>query len=183
MVDEKKEGGADPAVSVKKKRGGMKFRQRFLLMIIVLVAAAFLPVTLVIIVGMIPSVVAFMADPTRQKTRAFTVALLNFVTCFPFLLDIALAQPGPTMDMAVYIITDPLKIVIMFAGAAGGYFLDWTMAGISNVIMTGRARSRLDAIDKRQEELVRRWGSEVTGKVPVDADGFPLIEANEAPSS
>lgn len=152
------------------RKGGIG--EKLFLVFFILLAAAFLPVSTVLGVGMLPTVVAFMADASRDKTRTFTIGLLNFVACFPFALDIALGSRS--MDGAVITLTEPLNIVIMFSGAAAGYFLDWTLAGISNVIMTGRARQRLEGIEKRQTELIRRFGMEVTGTIPVDPDGFPL---------
>jgi hypothetical protein len=152
--------------------GASRLAANLLLSVILLLAVIFLPVAIVLAVGMLPSIVAFMADATRDRTRCLTVSLINFITCFPFVIQVA---TGPqTIDMALPVITDPINIVIMYAGAVGGYFLDWTMAGISNVIMTARARSRLVEIEKQQKELERRFGEEVTGRIPVDQDGFPL---------
>lgn len=145
---------------------------KLMLVCSMLVGAAFLPVAVIFIVGMVPSIVAFFVDSTREKTRAFTVGLLNFVTCFPFMLDVAMKTQ--TLSSAYVVLMDPLNIVIMFTGAVAGYFLDWTMAGISNVIMTAHAKNRLEAIDKRQAELKRRFGPEVAGDMPLDVDGFPL---------
>jgi hypothetical protein len=159
-----------PTPAPQQKRGG--FAVRILMVFAILTAAVFLPVAVVFIVGMLPGLVAFMVDPTREKTRALTVGILNFVACFPFLLEVAL-QPQ-TMQAAYNVILDPVNIIIMYGGALAGYSLDWTMAGISNVIMTSRAKQRLDSIERRQAELIRRYGREVTGEIPLDPDGFPL---------
>lgn len=177
MVKEKETKSAKAAAPAPTRSGGGSFRQKLFMVIVIMLGAAFLPVSTVLGVGLLPTFAAFMTDPTRQKTRSFTIGLLNFVTCFPFAMEVALENP--TMDGAVMTITDPLNIVIMFAGAAAGYFIDWTLGGISNVIMTGRARQRLDAIERRQKELVRRFGQEVTGQIPVDPDGFPLVQGGE----
>jgi hypothetical protein len=161
--------------SAKKPGGGLGIK--LLAAMVIAFAAAFLPVTVTLVVGMLPSIAAFLADHSREKTRAVTVSLMNFVACFPFLLDVALAPQ--IMDSAYAVILNPLSIVIMYLGAVMGYFLDWTMAGISNVIMTTRAKQRLDMIARRQKELVRRWGPEVTGEIPVDQDGFPLHQIQD----
>lgn len=150
----------------------MSFRSRLLMVFILIIGAVFLPVTVVLILGMLPSVIAFMIDMTRSKSLALTVMLMNFITCFPFLMEVA---SGPLdLSVAYRILMEPVDIVIMFSGAAAGYFLDWSMAGISNVIMVSRAHNRLDQIDKRQKELIRRWGKEVTGEIELDPDGFPI---------
>jgi len=156
---------------------GMSIGQRLLVVASMLLGVAFLPVAIVLGVGMLPSMVCMLTDTTRDRTRTLTVALLNFVACYPFLIEVALEKRN--MDGAYATISDPAIISIMFAGAAVGYFLDWTCAGISNVIMTGRARQRQEVIKKSQDELVRRWGREVTGTIPLDPDGFPLESNSE----
>jgi hypothetical protein len=170
MVETKKE-----AAPVLKKAGKPKlgFAARMLLIVIIFAGVVYQAAAVVMIVGMLPSIVAFLTDATRDKTRAFTIALLNFVTCFYFVLIVT--ADSPRMDVAIQIVSTPLYIVVMYMGAATGYFLDWATTGISNIFMTGKARSRQQAIKKRQEELVKRFGPEVTGKVPLDQDGYPLV--------
>lgn len=169
MVEESKTAVA--TVSMPPRRQG-QWRAKLVLAFGLMVGAVFLPVAVVFMVGMLPSFVAFFVDNTRERTRAFTVALLNFVTCFPFMLDVAMKTQ--TLESAYDILLDPINVVVMFSGAVAGYFLDWTLAGISNVIMTTKARARLESIDKRHAELKRKFGIEVTGEIPVDVDGFPL---------
>lgn len=146
--------------------------QRLLLVSIVMMGVVFQAAAIVFLIGMLPTFVAFLADGSRDKTRAFTVALLNFVTCFHFVMGVALDTP--TIAGAIDVVSNPLYIVVMYGGAAAGYFLDWALTGISNIVMTGRARLRLDAIKKRQEELILRWGREVTGDIPLDVEGYPI---------
>lgn len=155
-------------------RTKMPFKARLLVVFLLIVGAAFLPITLVLFVGMLPSLIAFMVDMTRSKSLALTVTLMNFISCFPFLMDVA---AGPMdLTIAYQTLMEPINVVIMFAGAGAGYFLDWSMAGMSNVIMISRARNRLNHIEKRHDELIRRWGKEVGGDVELDPDGFPLVD-------
>jgi hypothetical protein len=160
-----------------KKTRKLKFSQQIFMIVLILVGSAFIPITIVLVIGMLPSFVAFLVDTSRDKTRALTVSLMNFVSVFPFLLMVAMDHYS--MDGAVTILTQILNPVIMYAGAAAGYFLDWTFAGVSNIVMTARAKQRLEAIRKRQEELVRRWGREVTGDTPLDPDGFPMVDEDD----
>mgnify|MGYP000914639970 CR=1 FL=1 len=161
----------------KKINPGIGFRARLFLVVVTLAGAAFLPVTVVFIVGMLPTVAALLVDTSRDKTRPLTIGLMNFVGCFPFLMDVAF-QPQ-TLQSSYQVLSEPINIILMYAGAVAGYCLDWTMAGMSNVIMTARAKQRLEAIDRRQAELKRRWGEEVTGDIPLDGNGFPLIQIEE----
>lgn len=159
------------------RRAKGRFANRLAMLVAVILGAVFLPVTVVLLAGMLPSIVALFVDNTREKTRALTVTLLNFVACFPFVMDVAFRPQN--MQTAYEVLADPTNIVIMYAGAVVGYFFDWTMAGISNVVMTTRAHTRLESIDKRQAELKRRFGVEVTGEIPLDVDGFPLHQSED----
>ena len=159
----------------KARKGGLGVGGSLMLGVLILLGAAFLPTTTGLLACMLPTMVAFLVDPHRDKTLALTVGMLNFSSCFPFLLN--LFTLGHTMDAAFSLVMNPVNIIIMYAGAAAGYFIDWTLAGISNVVMTARAHQRQEAIKKRQQELVSRWGLEVTGDLELDADGFPLTKS------
>lgn len=160
----------DQIAPIKKKRKSLSGKVFF--MLLTLMGAAFLPVTIVFIVGMLPTIAAILVDTTREKTRSLTIGLMNFIGCFPFLMDVALQVQ--TLDSAYRILIEPMNITLMFSGAIAGYFLDWSMTGFSNVIMSARAKQRLELISKRQIELKRRWGPEVTGEIPLDNDGYPI---------
>jgi hypothetical protein len=163
-------------VIVKKKKK-LRFSQQLMLVVLILMGAAFLPVATTLMIGMLPAIVCMMVDTTHQKTRSVTVGLLNFVACFPFLMIVAI--DNPTMAGTVAVLSEPLNIIIMYAGAAAGYSLDWTCAGLSNIVMTTRARQRLEAIKRYQDDMIRRWGQEVTGDIPLDPSGFPLNPEEE----
>jgi hypothetical protein len=148
-----------------------------------LAAILFMPTTVLLLLGMLPTVVALIVD-RHGGTRAITVGSMNLCGCLPFLLELWTKEH--TMAHAVTLITDPRTIIVMYAAAAIGYMIDWALSGIVATIMIQRATSRLKAIQKRQEEMVVRWGPEVTGELPLDAEGFPLDDASapaEAPKT
>lgn len=146
---------------------------QILLIFMLLAAIVFLPTTMLILFGMLPTVVAVVID-RQGGTRAITVGSMNLAGCFPFLLD--LWTKSHTNEYAVSLITDPRTIIVIYAAAAIGYLIDWALSGIVATIMMQRATLRLAAIRKRQEQMVVRWGKEVTGEVVLDPEGFPVEE-------
>ncbi len=155
----------------KKKKSGWGLQ---IMMIFGLLAAVlFMPTTILLVVGMLPTVVAALID-RKGGARAITVGALNLCGCIPFLMD--LWTKGHTTELAVSLITDPLTIIVMYAAAGIGYMIDWALSGIVATILVQRSMSRMEAIRKRQAELVERWGKEVTGELPLDAEGFPVDE-------
>lgn len=151
----------------KKSGWGMQLAMIFGL----LAAVLFMPTTILLVVGMLPTVVAAIID-RKGGARAITVGALNLCGCIPFLMD--LWTKGHTTSLAVTLITDPLTIIVMYAAASIGYMIDWALSGIVATILVQRSTSRMEAIRKRQAELVARWGKEVTGEMPLDAEGFPV---------
>lgn len=136
-----------------------------------LAAVLFMPTTILLVVGMLPTVVAALID-RKGGARAITVGALNLCGCIPFLMD--LWTKGHTSALSVSLITDPLTIIVMYAAAGIGYMIDWALSGIVATILVQRSTSRLEAVRKRQADLVARWGKEVTGELPLDAEGFPV---------
>jgi hypothetical protein len=154
--------------SKKKSSGGLQLLWIFM----ILAGVVFLPSSMLLVIGMLPSVVAVFVDHSRKKSKALTVAAMNFAGCTPFLLD--LWVNGHNFEKSFMIVTDATAITVMYAAAAIGYLIDWSMTGIVANVMYQRGQSRKKAIIKQQEDLVERWGPEVTGRVTVDDYGFAV---------
>lgn len=167
----------------KKAKKSKGWGLQIIMIFVFLAAILFMPTTVLLLLGMLPTVIAVIID-RQGGTRAMTVGSMNLCGCLPFLLD--LWTKSHTMEYAVGLITDPRTIIVMYAAAGIGYMIDWALSGIVATIMIQRATSRLSAIRKRQEEMIVRWGPEVTGEMLLDAEGFPLDESNalvEAPQT
>src|SRR4051812_49913471 len=76
----------------------------------------FLPSTILLAVGMIPTAVAYVVDRDPDKTAPMTVGGLNFVGVVTFLVN--LWQAGHTMAALSKVLTDPFAWLVMY-GAAG----------------------------------------------------------------
>ncbi|MGB4106511.1 MAG: hypothetical protein WBK55_01790 [Alphaproteobacteria bacterium] len=139
---------------------------------IVIMAAVFLPSSVLLAVGMMPTFVALFTDTRRARTKVVTVGALNLAGCVPFLFK--LWGDGHEFDNAVRIVSDPQAIIVMYAAAGAGYMIDWSMSAAVAAILYQRGLARQEAIRKRQEELTLRWGPEVTGQMPLDEYGFAI---------
>lgn len=158
----------------KKKKSKMNspFKSRLLLVGMLLTSIAVLPTTLLIFIGMMPTIIARFTEKTRQGTRVLTIGFMNFAGCFPFWFK--LMQSGHKFEAAVALVTDPFNIVIMYGSAVVGYMIEWGLAGFVAGLMVQKGRKRLDEIKKIQEDITKRWGPEVTGDIPLDRFGFPV---------
>jgi fumarate reductase subunit D len=160
--------GAAAAPGGKKKIGTITL----LLFFGVAVAAFFLPTTIILTVGMLPTAVAALTARSNRGERILTVGAMNFAGCVPFLLP--LWSSDHTASHALRILTDLRSPIVMYCGAGIGYLIGWAMAGIVNTVMLQRVIGRLKDIKKRKAELEVRWGAEVTGDIPLNAQGFAL---------
>lgn len=142
-------------------------------------ALVFLPSTFLLAIGMLPTLVAALTTRKKRLARAITVGAMNLAGCSPFLLE--LWVEGQTFEKGFYIISDPKAVVVMYSAAAVGYLVDWAMSGIVASVMFQRGQTRKKQIKKRQQELVERWGAEVTGDLPIDEYGFPVQVAKKKP--
>jgi hypothetical protein len=154
-----------------KKKGNAPKASLFLLVTIIM-SAVFLPSSVLLAIGMLPTLAALFANPHRARTQVVTVGAMNLAGCMPFLLE--LWTDGHTLDQSFAIISNPQAIIVMYAAAAIGYMLDWAMSAIVSGILYQRGIARQEAIRKRQAELVERWGREITGELPLDPHGFAL---------
>lgn len=130
-----------------------------LLMAMVMLASAFL-----LLVALMPTFVAFFVDGSKRKMKAVTVGVMNFAGASTYLFE--LWSHGNSFDAAVTIIADPQAIVVIYAVAAVGYFLDWALTGFFATFIVQRAKARMKVIVERRSELEARWGAEVSGAVP-----------------
>lgn len=160
------------AAKKQKRKKKVTWKGQLLGVAALITAAVFLPTTILLLMGMIPTIVAAAIDRTGKGTKALTVGAMNLAACSPFVIK--LWTEGHSAQMAVKLISDPLAMCIMFAGAGIGYLIDWAMSGIVGTLLLQRSSVRLKDIKERQQALIARWGEEVTGDVALDPYGFPL---------
>lgn len=147
-------------------------KRNLLLSAMLITSVALLPTTIVFFVGMMPTIVARVTDRTVKRTRALTVGFMNFAGCFPIWFQ--LMQKGHNFENAVMLILEPLNVVIMYGGALVGYMIEWALAGVVAGMMVQKGHKRLKDIQKAKEDLIARYGTEVTGDLPLDIHGFPV---------
>lgn len=161
----------------KKKKKGRSAKSQLTLVLSLILGVVFIPTSIVLSIGMLPTIVATFADRSKGKLKSLTVGAMNFAGCVPFIIE--LWKEGHTVDNAMSYITEPKTIITIYFAAAVGYLIDWSMTGIVSSIMAQKGKKRLVEIEKEQKALEKRWGKEVSGELILDEYGFPMPTEDE----
>jgi len=155
-----------------KAKKKMSLQGRVLLIVFMLTALVFYKITILLLIGMLPTIAVRLVDKTPDRTKVLTVGFMNFAGCFPYCLQIF--DKAHQSANVLFVLANPLNIVIMYAAAVLGYIIEWGIVGFVATIMVQRGRQRLVDIKKTQENIVKKWGPEVTGDMQLDAQGFAI---------
>lgn len=136
--------------------------------ILAVLAVMLLPTTIIIVIGLIPSAVAFFVDSSRERLLGSTVFALNLAGVFPAILR--LWKSGHHMDNAIAIITQPSVLMMILVPSGIGWLLYIYTPHFVSKIIRKRAEGRMRSLEKSQKELIEQWSPSVTGGVPLNSD-------------
>lgn len=126
------------------------------------VALIFHATAIILIVGLIPTMVAFFVDRSPNKMAPLTIGSLNMCGVLPFLL--ALWSKGHTMANALSLLASPLPWFSMYGAAAAGWGILYGVPPAVANYQVARAEARRQELRMRQSALVTEWGVDVAGE-------------------
>ncbi|HEV2676645.1 MAG TPA: hypothetical protein VGV37_19120 [Aliidongia sp.] len=133
----------------------------FLGLVIIGLATFAAPTCVLLLVGMVPSIVAYVVDRNERPMLAFTVAPLNLAGLMHYLLR--LWTGGDTMPAAVHMLTDVYVWLVIYLSAGAGWLLFLGMPTIVAITIGRSLNSRKAKLDSLQARLRADWGTEVAG--------------------
>ena len=139
----------------------------------VLVAAlmfVFPQVFILLIVGLSPSVVAFLIDRTPKKYATFCVGGMNISGVFPAFLN--LLNGDNSIAGATSILTNPFEMTFIFAAAGLGWLIYFAFPPVVKSLLTILAQHRISNLRGLQRQLIKDWGEGI-------AIGAGSIEGNQ----
>ena len=120
-----------------------------------------LPTVLVLLVGMIPSFIAYATDRRKEKYKTLSVGCLNFLGTLPLLT--MLWTKDHSFDMAFTLFADPVSWLMVLGAAATGWTIFLTAPGVVAMFLSARIEMSVDRLKKRQTKLIEEWGNGVSG--------------------
>ncbi|MCK5384982.1 MAG: hypothetical protein KAJ29_05345 [Alphaproteobacteria bacterium] len=159
MAKEKKETKDKEKAPARKKKKSVGLKARLWMAFVIVAAVIFLPTSMLLLVGMLPSIVAFVVSVRVSGAKVSTVTAMNLAGCIPFVFK--LWSSGNDFSASMDIITNTRYVSIMYMAAAFGYMINWVVTGIVSSFLYQRGIKRMEAIKKRQKELKNQWGDVV----------------------
>lgn len=153
----------------------------FWITLVVLIPAGLvvMPTTVLIALGMIPTLVAYVVDDDLNRTAPVTVGALNFCGVLPYVIEL---WHGPhTLTGAMAILADPVAWMVMYGAAGLGWAFHHVIPiGVANVEVN-RAEAKINRLQEKRRRLIADWGTEALeddgpGPAPADSPAKPVKE-------
>jgi hypothetical protein len=152
--------GKEPKEGKKKKGGGPSA-----LMIIIFMALTFvaLPISIVAIPGMIPTLVMALTDRREGKFKTAAVGSLNLAGV-AYVVFLVLLRKGFNVEYALQLIRSPEMWAVMWGAAAIGYGIFVVIPPIVAQFLATIAEIRARKLRGNLDELRQVWGEDVKGE-------------------
>ncbi len=144
-------------------KSGTKF---IVLMIVIGALVPFGAPTLLICLGLLPTLVALFTETDPNKSGLITVGFLNVAGVLPFIIE--LWTKGHSLEEAFRILSDPLSWIVMFGAAAMGQLILYAVPTAMAMMAVNRMEARLRILREGLEQLKAIWGPDVATNKPVD---------------
>lgn len=125
---------------------------------------AALPSVIIVVVGMIPTLVAYIIDLTPGRYAAKCVAGLNIAGVVPFLNQLWTSTND--LPTAIGVVTDVYAWLAFYAASGVGWLLFASLPGIVASFKTYNAKRQANTLRSRLEVLKEEWGEEISGNAP-----------------
>lgn len=123
-----------------------------------------LPTFVTLLVGLLPSMVAFIFDRSPGRTMARCVFGMNFSGVAPYILELW-QVPSQTVGGATQQIFQPMALSIMYGAAGLGWLLYLAMPPIVANVLNLSAQRRVGELRKKQRALIKTWGDSLIKEV------------------
>lgn len=125
----------------------------YTLVFAVLIIFVFADVVILTVIGMAPTIGAFVIDRTPRRYFTMTVAFVNSVGVLPSAIKLFAGGSGG-FDAALKLVSDPLVLFTMYAAGAVGWFIHYIVPPFVAIWLSMSNEMKTMAIKKRQKELV-----------------------------
>jgi len=132
-----------------------------------------LPSVVLLAVGMIPTLVAYIIDEDEEKLAPVTVGALNFAGVLPLLFE--LWQGGSSMQQLKSLGASPAHWLLMYGAAAFGWAIYFAVPPVVGSTLIAKRQAKVETLRAAQMKLIGAWGEDVRGSAEVvETEAEPL---------
>ena len=132
-------------------------QKRLLFIFLAILASSVLPVIIVLLIGLLPTITILFVDP-KNSAKLVIVGCFNLSGMFVYLINLINKF---TVDGAFTILGDVFNMIIMLGSAAIGFLVYYEMPNLFAYIAQNTSQRRLVSIDKELEKITEEWGSNI----------------------
>ncbi len=118
-----------------------------------------LPTVVLLFLGLLPAMVAFIVDDNPRKYVTKCVVASNFAGVWFFLLRLWTGEHSLAETMAI--LTDVYAWLLMYSAAALGWLCYLWFPSIAALFMEMTAERRIAGLKLKQKKLIKEWGEGV----------------------
>lgn len=124
-------------------------------------ATVALPSVILLVLGLLPSWIAFVVDRNVGKVAGKCVLAMNLVGVAPYLLNQWAVGGAGQADAAFAALSDPYSWAVMYGAASLGWLLYFGVPHVVALVVEMRATQRKEKLARLREELIGEWGEEI----------------------
>ena len=113
--------------------------------------------TMLLLIGMLPTLVVKFIDNTEDRLWFKTVLCFNLAGVYPYVIDIVMVHNNSMKAMQAQM-ADSIMWLVMYGSASIGYAAMWCFPIATEFCMRVLNRSRLERHSKKIEKLRDEWG-------------------------
>lgn len=114
---------------------------------------------ILLLVGLLPTMVAFIIDKSSGKYATLCVGAINIAGIFPSIFILWAGQNS--FAQAIQIITNVFDLVIMYGAAGFGWMLYIIIPSAVSTLLNIIAQRRISRLRNQQRDLISEWGKKV----------------------
>ena len=157
----KKEKGKENHAAAHTTRRRMGGKYKIILILFCLLSMAFLRTGFIfIIVGMLPSIVAYYVDQGPHRHTFKTIFYCNTAGMLPYIAQ--LIEYGPRSSNIQGIMDHPLTWMVVFGAALGGLLLTLLGPIVAEMLLSSLHQTQIRSLQRAQKRIEKEWGSEIT---------------------
>lgn len=116
---------------------------------------------LFLMLGLLPSLVAYYTDNDESLTVFKTIFACNFAAMLPVIEPMVEAGLAFKPFNSFAVLSDPVNWLVAFSGAALGWCLIYLFQFIARFLVAGAYKHQIAGLEATQKALVKEWGKKI----------------------